>query len=78
MRWLRAALGSLMACAASSASRYAAMMAVLHPERMPEPVVHFLSVRLDTFGAVCFAISFVTQCALGITRIAPASEDERE
>ena len=77
MRWLRAALGSLMACAFLGFA-FAAMMAVLHPERMPEPVVHFLSVRLDTFGAACFAISFVTQCALGITRVAPASEDERE
>jgi hypothetical protein len=41
---------------------------VLHPDQMPGRVVHFLPLRLDTFGAACFAISFVTQCALGIAR----------
>jgi hypothetical protein len=41
---------------------------VLHPDQMPARVVHFLPLRLDTFGAACFAISFVTQCALGTAR----------
>lgn len=51
---------------------------MLHPEQMPGRVVHFLPVRLDTFGAACFAISFLTQCALGISRVRPAGEAEGE
>jgi hypothetical protein len=54
------------------------MTAVLHPDRMPERVVHFLPVRIDTFGAACFAISFLTQCALGIARVRPATRAEGE
>ena len=54
------------------------MTAVLHPDRMPERVVHFLPLRIDTFGATCFAISFLSQCALGISRVRPAGEAEAE
>jgi hypothetical protein len=57
---------------------YAAMTAVLHPEQMPERVWHVVPVRLDTFGAACFAISFLTQCALGISRSRATMEIESE
>lgn len=74
---MRAALGSLLG-GAFLGFAYAAMTAVLHPEQMPERVWHAVPVRLDTFGAACFAISFVTQCALGITRSRTAMERESE
>jgi hypothetical protein len=77
MIWLRAALGSLM-LGGFLGFGYVAMTAVLHPDRMPEPVVHFLSLRLDTFGAICFATSFVTQIALGLSRISRTREVESE
>jgi hypothetical protein len=51
---------------------------VLHPDQMPGRVVHFLPLRLDTFGAACFAISFVTQCALGISRAGATAGAEAE
>jgi formate/nitrite transporter FocA (FNT family) len=77
MTWLRAALGSLMG-GAFLGFAYAAMTAVLHPEQMPERVWHVVPLRLDTFGAACFAISFVTQCALGISRPPATPESEGE
>jgi hypothetical protein len=75
--WVRAGLGSLMG-GAFLGFAYAAITAVLHPEQMPERVWHAVPVRLDTFGAACFAISFVTQCALGISRSRVPLERERE
>jgi hypothetical protein len=40
---------------------YVAAVAVVHPERLPDPIVHWLSgPRHDTFGAVCFVVSVVT------------------
>jgi hypothetical protein len=76
-RWLRAAGGALFACALLGFA-YAAMTAVLHPENMPTHVVHFLPLRLDTFGAGCFALSFATQCALGLSAVRPPTKIEAE
>jgi len=39
---------------------YIAQNASHHPETLPLPLTHFASFpREDTFGAVCFAVSFV-------------------
>lgn len=73
--WLRAAGGSLLACAWLGFA-YSATTAVLHPDQMPGRVVHFLPLRLDTFGVACFAISFLTQCLLGIVRAGATGDAE--
>jgi hypothetical protein len=40
---------------------YIAGNAVFHPETLPLPLTHLLSwPREDTFGAACFALSFVS------------------
>jgi hypothetical protein len=40
---------------------YIAENAVFHPQTLPLPLTHFLSwPREDTFGAICFAVSFVS------------------
>lgn len=44
---------------------YAALTAVLHPDSLSERVTGAVPLRIDTFGAACFAISFTTQCTLG-------------
>ena len=44
---------------------YAALTAVLYPDSLSGRVTGALALRIDTFGAVCFAVSFTTQCALG-------------
>lgn len=40
---------------------YIAANAVVHPETLEMPLTHFFSFpREDTFGAVCFLVSFVS------------------
>lgn len=40
---------------------YIAANAVFHPESLSWPLTHFLPFpREDTFGAICFAVSFVS------------------
>jgi D-inositol-3-phosphate glycosyltransferase len=65
---VRAAL-STVALYTAIAWCYVAVVAVLRPSFLSESVTHWLPVRRDTFGTVCFAVSAVTSTALGVLRV---------
>lgn len=59
------AAGRIVLTAAWLGFGYAALTAVLHPDSLSDSVNGAVPVRIDTFGAACFALSFVLQCVLG-------------
>jgi hypothetical protein len=59
------AAGRLLLAGAWLGFGYAALTAVLHPDSLSRHVARAVPLRIDTFGAACFAVSFVTQCTLG-------------
>lgn len=51
---------------------YVALSAAFHPDRLVDAVVHWLPLRKDTFGVVCFAASAAAYLLLDVLGARPA------